>query len=100
MLFTGAWYLFLISLSSLLPAVLGSEFGFRRLYIKLLVDLFDWATGKGLAISPGEFHFRWLTIAGRDSMFSAFLSVRPPADTDYVISIALVQKKSENIKKM
>ena len=45
MLFTGAWYLFLISLSSLLPAVLGSEFGFRRLYIKLLVDLFDWATG-------------------------------------------------------
>ena len=50
MLLTGAWYLFLISLSSLLPAVLGSEFGFRRLYIKLLVDLFDWATGKGLAI--------------------------------------------------
>jgi len=73
MLFTGAWYLFLISLSSLLPAVLGSEFGFRRLYIKLLVDLFDWATGKGLAIFLDEFHFRWLTIAGRDSTFSAFL---------------------------
>ena len=51
MLLTGAWYLFLISLSSLLPAVLGSEFGFRRLYIKLLVDLFDWATGKGQTIS-------------------------------------------------
>ena len=50
MLLTGAWYLFLISLSSLLPAVLGSEFGFRRLYIKLLVDLFDWATGKGQTI--------------------------------------------------
>lgn len=46
MLLTGAWYLFLISLSSLLPAVLGSEFGFRRLYIKLLVDLFDWATDR------------------------------------------------------
>merc|ERR1712131_368252 len=43
---SGAWYLFLISLSSLLPAVLGSEFGFRRLYIKLLVDLFDWATDR------------------------------------------------------
>ena len=73
MLFTGAWYLFLISLSSLLPAVLGSEFGFRRLYIKLLVDLFDWATGKGLAIFLSEFHFRWLTIARRNSMFSTFL---------------------------
>ena len=54
MLLTGAWYLFLISLSSLLPAVLGSEFGFRRLYIKLLVDLFDWATGKGQTIFKHE----------------------------------------------
>ena len=52
MLLTGAWYLFLISLSSLLPAVLGSEFGFRRLYIKLLVDLFDWATGMVQQFEP------------------------------------------------
>lgn len=29
---------------SLLPAILGSELGFRRWYIKFLVNLFDWAT--------------------------------------------------------
>ena len=39
------WGIVGISMVSLIPAVFGSEFGFRRLYIKLLVDLFDWATG-------------------------------------------------------
>ena len=42
----GLWYLALISLTSLLPAALGSELGFRRMYIRLLVRLFDWATGE------------------------------------------------------
>ena len=41
----GLSYLALISLTSLLPAALGSELGFRRMYIRLLVRLFDWATG-------------------------------------------------------
>merc|ERR1719383_1552103 len=45
-MFQGLWYLALISLTSLLPAALGSEFGFRRLYIRLLVGLFDWATDR------------------------------------------------------
>jgi len=39
------WGIWGISIISIIPAVFGSEFGFRRLYIKLLVDLFDWATG-------------------------------------------------------
>jgi hypothetical protein len=38
------WYSVLISMMSLLPAILGSELGFRRWYIKFLVNLFDWAT--------------------------------------------------------
>ena len=38
------WYSAAISLMSLLPAILGSELGFRRWYIRFLVDLFDWAT--------------------------------------------------------
>jgi len=38
------WYSAAISLLSLLPAILGSELGFRRWYIRFLVDLFDWAT--------------------------------------------------------
>jgi len=43
---SGLWYLALISLTSLLPAALGSELGFRRMYIRLLVRLFDWATDR------------------------------------------------------
>ena len=51
-MFQGLWYLALISLTSLLPAALGSEFGFRRLYIRLLVGLFDWATGNYQLFRP------------------------------------------------
>ena len=41
-----AWWALIISMLSLLPAISGSELGFRRWYIRFLVDLFDWATNR------------------------------------------------------
>ena len=41
---TVLWYCLIISLLSLVPAILGKELGFRRKYIDALYLIFNWAT--------------------------------------------------------
>ena len=41
---TVLWYCLIISLLSLVPAILGKELGFRRKYIEALYMIFNWAT--------------------------------------------------------
>jgi len=50
-----AWWALIISMLSLLPAISGSELGFRRWYIRFLVDLFDWATNRLDAREDNEY---------------------------------------------